>query len=539
MEYFHSDAMDVVASTIRRSLMDDAQMMMIEQQEMLQQANATTTSASMYSWDYYHDQNGEIISLGQYVGLVLACTFGCILGCFGSCTILYCSRYKLSNLYHRTLALLAIFDFANSITWMLHPFVFNAKGTPGLYWATGNFKTCAAGGFLGVAFSIPMWIYSFYLGVYFVLIIRYRCPDRIIARYLELPAFLIAIFIGGAMGVWGIMAQTFNPGPNELLCLSQTYPDECGVDSSVECIRGTNDTNFGLIFVFLSCFCALGGIITTTLVYCSVWKVVKKHRTSHRFSSLDGMEQQLQSVAKQCILYFLVYGNVFLWPLVTNLVYGLTMSDGSKASRTSLLSYMFNVMSWFFFPITGLFNCMVYLRPRYVVWRSYNPNLGIIWAVKKAIGSDPLPKVSSSKPLTQRGARRVASSAHIDDDLRGVSKAFELYELREFNSSLDVWGKESGDKEQVGAPNLNNVDAKGETTTHRKVDQEEEIVAESHVPNSVDDGIGDDQKEEVIVFVGDGDDDDSAGSLEFGLTCDDSSFRVKTETEKSFDIIIK
>ena len=92
----------------------------------------------------------ETLSFEQYIGLCITCISGCILSIIGSSIILYCSRYKLSNLYHRTLAILSVFDILNSVSWALHPFVFNVKGTEGLYWANGTFETCAAGGFFSV-----------------------------------------------------------------------------------------------------------------------------------------------------------------------------------------------------------------------------------------------------------------------------------------------------------------------------------------------------------------------------------------------------
>ena len=90
------------------------------------------------------------LSFGQYIGLCIACISGCIVSIIGSAIILYCSRHKLSNLYHRTLSILSVFDILNSTSWALHPFVFDVKGTEGLYWANGTFDTCAAGGFLSV-----------------------------------------------------------------------------------------------------------------------------------------------------------------------------------------------------------------------------------------------------------------------------------------------------------------------------------------------------------------------------------------------------
>jgi len=54
------------------------------------------------------------------------------------------------------------------------------------------------------ASTLPMWLYSFYLGVYFVLIIRYQWAVRLISRYFEVPAFVVAIGISwsGAIYTW-------------------------------------------------------------------------------------------------------------------------------------------------------------------------------------------------------------------------------------------------------------------------------------------------------------------------------------------------
>jgi len=95
------------------------------------------------------------------------------------------------------------------------------------------------------AFALPMWLYSFYLGVYFVLIIRYQWADRKIARYFEVPAFVVAIGISWSGAILGVVTKSFNPRPNDLLCLSQGYPFACELSDEVECIRGGVDVNAG------------------------------------------------------------------------------------------------------------------------------------------------------------------------------------------------------------------------------------------------------------------------------------------------------
>lgn len=245
------------------------------------------------------------LSYTQYALLCVSCWSGCFLSCLGSATILYCARYKLSNLYHRTLAILSVFDIVNSISWALHPVVFNARGTPGLYWATGNLQSCAAGGFFAVGFCLPMWLYSAFLSVYFLLIIRYRWPDQMIANYFEKPAFTLATGISFTGATLGVITKSFNPRPNDLLCLSQGYPYQCETNPDVECIRGGEATNAGLIIVMVAVFSGLCGLVCTCLIYGTVWAHTRRHRQS-RYSLSSRMERRLQQVASQSILYFFV-----------------------------------------------------------------------------------------------------------------------------------------------------------------------------------------------------------------------------------------
>ena len=320
-----------------------------------------------------------------------------------------------------------------------------------------------------------MWLYSFYLGVYFVLIIRYQWSDRKISRYFEVPAFLVAIGISWSGAILGVVTNSFNPRPNDLLCLSQGYPFQCELSEEVECIRGGIDANAGNLIASISMFSGLGGFVTTSMVYMSVYQVTKKHQARHSFSQLGGMEKRLQEVAKQCFLYFLVYLNVMIWPLGTNLIYGISKLDGSDMvapKRNDLFPYLYSLISWFFFPITGLFNCMVYLRPRYVQWRLCYPRKGRIWVIKKAVGSDPLP-VEDTGVVVVTQTRR--STRH-RSELRGVSKALELYETRDFDSKLEE--PSSSFDRGIGSNEMSLGDEKKEDNLKIEDKDQDEIVFE-------------------------------------------------------------
>mmetsp|Transcript_14664 Transcript_14664/g.35367 ORF Transcript_14664/g.35367 Transcript_14664/m.35367 type:complete len:475 (+) Transcript_14664:1608-3032(+) len=466
-------------------------------------------NSTMLAFDVNDDSKN--LSYGQYVGLVFSSMSGCLLSIIGSSIILYFARSKIRvNLYHRILAILSIFDILNSLSWMLHPLLFNAKGTPGLYWANGNLETCAVGGFLGVAFALPMWFYSFYLGMYFLLVIRYHWSDRKIARCFERIWFGFAAGIAWAGAIWGLVTKSFNPRPNDLLCFSQGYPYECELDPNVECIRGGEDTNMGSLIAMVSLFCGFGGLVTTTMVYISVRQTTKQHQSRHRYSSIIGMEKRLRTVATQCMLYFLVYANVIIWPVGTNIIYGITRKEnGEEPARNDFAPYTYSLISWFFFPITGLFNCMVYLRPRYVQWRLVCPQNGRIWAIRKAISPDrlPLPETTENRPRMSK--KKVPSAVFSADtgDLRGLGKVIELYASQDFDMKLE--GDDSDDR--VVERNKKDVQLSSE----------------------------DDDEDEVIIF-GDNDDGDQLFQLEVASIMEGSSTTVvKTEAEQTLDSIVE
>lgn len=276
-----------------------------------------------------------------------------------------------------------------------------------------------------------MWFYSFYLGLYFLLVIRYGWSDWKIAKSFEVISFAVAVAISWSGAIWGFVTKSFNPRPNDLLCMSQGYPFECEMDPNVECIRGGEDTNLGALIASLSLLCGFGGLVTTTMVYITVRQQTTRHRSKHRYSFIPGTEKRLKEVATQCMLYFLVYVNVFIWPLGTNLIYGITRKEnGEEPNRNDLGPYMYSLISWFFFPITGLFNCMVYLRPRYLQWRLIFPQKGRIWAVRKAISPDrlPLPELAESDSNTREKVTTSQIFSANTGDLRCVSKELELYE---------------------------------------------------------------------------------------------------------------
>lgn len=388
-------------------------------------SNATTSSIQHPHSDLSHP---------QYVFMVACLWAGSLLNLLGSFTLLYSvCRKRQNSVYHRLLAAMSLFEIGNALNWIVLPFM-DPRGTPGLYWAIGNTTTCSISGFLVVGLLLPTWMYSAYLSVYFLLVINYSWTEKRISKCLEVPAFLLAIGVSLGGAISGVATESFNARPSELLCITENYPYDCLEDPAIGCERGGGSA-VGLVIVSTALGCSLVGSVCTLAIYCTVYSTFV--RTSAR--RLGGGDRRLRTVAKQAGLYFLVYLNLLFWPVCTQLIYGI--SDVGHEDRGNPLSYVYDATSWFFFTYQGFLNCCVYLHPRYAAWRTASKDKGRIWAVRKAIGTDALPRNNHHPPITNgtnnsKGALVRADGVYESCFLSGLEEEEESNLELPFDKSL-------------------------------------------------------------------------------------------------------
>jgi len=99
------------------------------------------------------------------------------------CILLRDGRRKLKRVYHRLLLVYSGIDCVVSFNYALSSLVVPV-GTPNTFGALGNWKSCQASGFL-LQFAQSLGLYSAFLCVYYLMILRYKVREETIAKRIE------------------------------------------------------------------------------------------------------------------------------------------------------------------------------------------------------------------------------------------------------------------------------------------------------------------------------------------------------------------
>jgi len=166
----------------------------------------------------------------------------------GSGTILYSisrdfSR-KLRSLKYRILAAICISDLINSSWYGLWALPI-PRGSPGVWGAIGNTASCSAQGFFLHLGNVGA-AYNGALALYFLLSLRYRMQDEVIAKKYEIYMHLWGLIWPLSTGLIALSIDLFNFGG--VGCWIAPYPYQCHLDDNVECIRGKQAYVYAWLF---------------------------------------------------------------------------------------------------------------------------------------------------------------------------------------------------------------------------------------------------------------------------------------------------
>ena len=345
-----------------------------------------------------------------------------VLSILGSSTILYLvvkrQNKDTRQSYHRILFGMSACDILFSISMALNPFLepSTPTNTSPAVWAIGNQKTCSLLGFLNLLSLSAFW-YNGMLSFYYLATIRFGLSPEVFAkRYeglvhtLSLSYPLVTATIGLIMGVY----DTNEIGPG---CWINNYPKNCGSDPTE---TGENCTSEYIAWVFggIPLLVFLASIAVNNLaIYLYVRRTIRKSRLSSSFRQTEGQPydaqtRRVQAVATQAFLYVASFSSTMLWIVVLRAIEGGGYNGADEASLFPLLM-MQSALS----PLTGFFNLLVYLRPRYLQSRQQFPTESRLWAIRRALwGNQVLPSSSSS-------AAAAAARANDSDPERRPSSA--------------------------------------------------------------------------------------------------------------------
>jgi len=373
-------------------------------------------------------------SPAQYYATVVASIVSSLLSLAGSSAVIIASfKASRDSNYQRLVLSLSVADALSSFTNIFHPFMLPryVREAAGLLWASGNEATCSAAGFFFVLGPALVSFFSLYLSAYFFIKVRYNLQDEFIKKSLILPGSVFALVVCFGFAITGVATNGYGPRVYHNVC---SFGD-CEIGMLEECEFETGLSWYlGWIHVALIVLPALISLGFTVAVYFSV---KAKLQATQRFSFENCLEENklLTATRSQAFWYALAYWNSFIWYLVFGIVGGddfLLEDNEGKPGYFSL-----QLLSWWFFPLQGFVNFIVYTRPRYLQWRQSSPDKSIFFAFRQAISLQPVgatAQIRSSRLTSGSGSQRAINSS-------------QRWSLRTLSSSKLVTAPKDGPKD--------------------------------------------------------------------------------------------
>jgi hypothetical protein len=351
-----------------------------------------------------------------------------ILSAIGSGLLLYVifsdAKRKLRHVYHRALLGFSILDIFVSIVYAASSLPV-PRGTPGTFGAIGNWTTCQISGLL-LQFSMSLGMYWAFICLYYVSLVRYRVREHALIRY-EVIVHVLAFLVPFGLGITFVNLDMYNP-TNIIVghCFLNCYPANCLRVEHVECERGEQYFMWSVV-TMVPVAIAFLIVVFSTLLTCQAVRKTQMRQNRWNFSSSSmvlpgdmhstdqdleatttigtttnnnnnhslrerGMHQSLawtrsmrmlrtnsatatvmmettRQVYIQSILYILSYFAASIPYIVIQ--FSTLFLDGVKENRRYYFTW--TVLFKIFLPSTGIWNFLIYCRPRMVSLRKQNP----------------------------------------------------------------------------------------------------------------------------------------------------------------------
>jgi hypothetical protein len=332
--------------------------------------------------------------------------------------------------YERIMIGLTCADFINSLQSIAGNFPAPVD-TPGFWYASGTQGTCTAQGFFTIL-AHSTGFYSTSLSIYFVLCMLPKVSDNTIKHRVEPLFHAISITIPLVFAVLGLVLNLYNPTACSDSCSFAVYPmgcDQLGDYSS--CTRGqyVGIVTSVLMAIGLILFCTI--LVCMITIYMLTWlqyrkmkslysitrtSTVHEHDVSSRTSSTTGLKslrstflsrpsvinntehnhnqssilqrklyteqlerqngntRKLRRIATQGLLYISTFIFTWIWTITLILLHRQNKQVWydvlTSKNRIPALLFTLRVFQRIFYPLQGLMNFFIYIRPTYIDLRT-------------------------------------------------------------------------------------------------------------------------------------------------------------------------
>ncbi|CAB9528156.1 unknown protein [Seminavis robusta] len=374
-----------------------------------------------------------------------------VIGITGSIYLCYCilkDRDGLKKKVFRRLFLAV--TLAHIILVCIH--VLSTIPTPegSFYGSLGSRQSCSAIGFLShIAYTMTM-VYNGSIGIYYYIVFTYNWSDQTIKQKAE-PVFHAIAAIYPILGpIFGLAFGMYNADPILLQCYAAPAPLGCGEVDGILCERGHR---FRGLFVWLTGFVELNlgtgiklGAVFKILI--TVWLQQRKNKKRFDEGISDGgvrrstaveasqkipqKQPERKKMTKTTALIYETFWQSIWFVLSCFIPYcvGLIVKmvdlfwtripeDRKAPGWLFILTFISNVL----FPMQGVFNTLIYLRPNFMRRRRTHGGKESVWQCAKATvytaaGFDYQGNTKKSKksteldPTSLRSSRESATMDH-------------------------------------------------------------------------------------------------------------------------------
>ena len=318
-----------------------------------------------------------------------------ILGSFAIVVIILRSKKGLSTTYHRLMFGMSCMDIIYSISFVGSTLP-SPRGTPLVWKALGNTQTCTIQGLLFFMGSTGATMYNCILAIYYFLTITKNVRVQTMTKKIE-PFFhgVPVVYLLGSSIVL-LATQSFNTAGT--ICMIAPYPRNCNTDPNLDCIRGKQADKF---FWYLNIYPIVLFFITVMYcmirVYWSVWQQERRmqqydtvYQIQRRSAGVNGLgtdtssrlrpESRNERVAMtQCFLYVMA----FFMSWIPGGFYRVVLTFDKNI-------FSLWVITQFFSPLQGVFNFLVFIRPKVQLVLRSDPSLSLFRAFINAVRTKDL-----------------------------------------------------------------------------------------------------------------------------------------------------
>jgi hypothetical protein len=315
--------------------------------------------------------SSETLSLGKYIPLVLVICITSFLSMLASIAVVRIAHLRFGSTYQRYLCIMSIASILNSTFLTLHPFMI--PNGPDYPWAVGGEAACKMAGFLFTFGALMVSFYNAVLSIYFYYSIKIspkmqKEPEDVVG-WPETFSHLICWLVpaGLAAAAVGTNNINFDDGPD--MCIIS------GDETSADIL--------GYVFAGLVGLAVLVSVVVTGIVHSSVAGTLKRGREYGTDAIVDDeTRQRLEAVASQAVLYTAAFVNSIVWPLVL-----AVLPPDSNAT----MYYVFQLLAYLMYPLLGVLNCCIYIRPRFQMLNVMYPDdsVFVVSRVALSMAGDP------------------------------------------------------------------------------------------------------------------------------------------------------